>query len=195
MKVIIMTVKKTHSEYVADVNLVNSNIEVIGRYNGASIKIKHRCKVCGYEWDAKPNSILSGKGCPECAKIKRAKSKTKTHEQFVSLISNNIKYEQQKRFSDCKNERTLPFDFYLPDYKCCIEYDGAQHYKEVDCWGGREYLSRRQRNDKIKDDYCAKNNMRLIRIRYDEDVCDTLEKVPLQRARRFVNTPVACGLA
>lgn len=76
-----------------------------------------------------------------------------------------------------------------------IKYDGAQHYKEVDCWGGRECLSRRQHNDKIKDDYCAKNNMRLIRIRYDEDVCDTLERVPLQRARRFVNTPVACGLA
>lgn len=45
----------------------------------------------------------------------------------------NISFEQQKRFQDCYRfyGNYLPFDFYLPDYNCCIEYDGEQHYKEI----------------------------------------------------------------
>lgn len=42
-----------------------------------------------------------------------------------------IKFNTQKTFNDCINPKTntkLRFDFYLPDYNCCIEYDGKQHY-------------------------------------------------------------------
>lgn len=47
------------------------------------------------------------------------------------LIENNLVFEQQKTFNNCINPKTnkkLRFDFYLPDYNCCIEYDGEQHY-------------------------------------------------------------------
>jgi len=26
------------------------------------------------------------------------------------------------------------FDFYLPDYNLCIEFDGIQHFEEVKYW-------------------------------------------------------------
>ena len=67
--------KKTHEEYVNEVFLVNPNIEVVGEYIDAKTKILHRCLIHDVEWMVSPTNILSGKGCPECAKQKRKKSK------------------------------------------------------------------------------------------------------------------------
>lgn len=82
----------------------------------------------------------------------------------------NIKYEQQYRFQDCKNPKTnypLRFDFYLPDYNCCIEYDGAQHfvgwYNSDNIYNS---LKENQYRDNIKNKYCQENNIKLIRIPY-----------------------------
>lgn len=85
-------------------------------------------------------------------------------EEFLHEL--NIVFEKQKRFKDCKNKKPLPFDFYIPKYNTCIEYDGEQHYKPIDFWGGKERFVQRQLNDKIKDDYCNKSNIRLVRIPY-----------------------------
>ena len=30
----------------------------------------------------------------------------------------------------------LPFDFYLPEYNICIEYDGIQHFIPKEKWIG-----------------------------------------------------------
>lgn len=53
-------------------------------------------------------------------------------EEKIEVLLKKIKYkyETQKYFSNCKLIRPLPFDFYLPDYNCCIEYDGIQHFEE-----------------------------------------------------------------
>lgn len=77
-----MTRKKTHEEYVAEVAIVNSDIEVVGKYNGNKIKIFHRCKIDGYEWMAIPTSILRGTGCPRCAGNERY-----GHEEYVKRVS------------------------------------------------------------------------------------------------------------
>ena len=60
----------------------------------------------------------------------------------------------------------LYFDFYLPDYNCCIEYDGEQHYISTGYYGGKEKLNRNQENDNIKNNYCKEHNIKLIRIPY-----------------------------
>lgn len=82
------------------------------------------------------------------------------------LSENNIKYTPQKRFDDCRNIRSLPFDFYLDDINYCLEYDGRQHSEAIEFFGGEEGLRYRQQNDKIKTDYCNQNNIGLIRIPY-----------------------------
>lgn len=80
----------------------------------------------------------------------------------------NIKYEREKRFDDCKNKKALPFDFYLPDYNILIEYNGLQHYKDIDI--GRTELALIQHRDSIKKKYCEDNNIQLIIIPYwDKD--------------------------
>lgn len=58
---------KTHERYVKELYEKNKNVEVLGTYVGADIKILHKCKICNYEWNIKPNTILHNKGCPVCS--------------------------------------------------------------------------------------------------------------------------------
>lgn len=85
---------------------------------------------------------------------------------FDILKQNNILFEQQKIFKNCFNESSLRFDFYLPDYNTCIEYDGEQHFQSIPLWGGTEALEKQQLNDNIKNNFCFTNNIFLIRIPY-----------------------------
>lgn len=90
-------------------------------------------------------------------------------EQDIIRILQNIpiKFEYQKKFEDCINPKTnqkLRFDFYLPDYNTCIEYDGVQHFKEHK--GSWDRLEDIQYRDNLKDQYCEEHNIKLIRIPY-----------------------------
>jgi len=49
-----------------------------------------------------------------------------------------------------------------------------QHYESVEFFGGDNGLKIRQIKDQIKNEYCKNNNIRLIRIRYDEDIDEKL---------------------
>lgn len=86
------------------------------------------------------------------------------------LIEMHINFKKEYRFLDCVNPETkypLPFDFYLPDYNTCIEYDGEQHFKErLNGFYTKEKLKELKNRDKIKTDYCNNNNINLIRIPY-----------------------------
>jgi hypothetical protein len=43
---------------------------------------------------------------------------------------------------------------------------GEQHFKPMGYFGGEKKLLYTQQNDKIKNEYCKNNNIRLIRIPY-----------------------------
>jgi hypothetical protein len=82
------------------------------------------------------------------------------------LDQNSIKYIRENKFHSCKNIKELPFDFYLPDYNICIEYDGELHYRSSIIFGGDITLKRIRDNDDIKSKWCLENNIKLIRISY-----------------------------
>ena len=90
--------------------------------------------------------------------------------KFLDL--NNINYVVQKKFDNCKGvSKPLPFDFYLPDYNTCIEYDGIQHFRGWCRYSEQKEknlinLTKIKNNDKIKTNYCKYNNIKLIRIKY-----------------------------
>ena len=115
-----------------------------------------------------PVDILRGEnGCKECY--------NSVGENLIAscLDDNNILYERQKTFDDCKYKNVLRFDFYIESMNIIIEYDGEQHFKPV-TYGGlseeealHEYNLTRIR-DKIKDEYCKKKGIELIRIPYYE---------------------------
>lgn len=78
----------------------------------------------------------------------------------------NINFIQQKTFNDLRYKTNLRFDFFLPDYNCCIEYQGQQHYQAVEYFGGEEQLKKQKEKDNIKKQWCKDNNIKLIEIPY-----------------------------
>lgn len=158
----------THEQYVESLAKVNKNVVPLEQYVHNAVKIKHKCLKCGFIWDAKPSGLLSGYGCPRC-------NKSKGENKILDwLISNDIRYEQQKRFDNCRHINPLPFDFYLPDYNTCIEYQGEQHYRPVEIFGGEKEYNDRVRNDNIKRKFCKDNDIRLLEIPFDKDVNEEL---------------------
>jgi very-short-patch-repair endonuclease len=76
---------------------------------------------------------------------------------------NGVHFVRQKRFPNCRDKYTLPFDFYLPHYKTCIEYDGIHHRKGFWKFGGKD-LPDIKRKDAIKTRFCEENEIKLVRI-------------------------------
>lgn len=134
-------------------------------YTGWSDKnLEVQCPKCGKPFNTSFYAFIKQHGqiCDECSKtISIGESKIKTY-----LDNNNIEYIQQKRFIDCKDINTLPFDFYLPRYNMCIEYNGQQHYMPIDYFGGEKHYESQIKHDKIKANYCSNNNINLLIIPY-----------------------------
>jgi very-short-patch-repair endonuclease len=112
---------------------------------------------------------LLGRGCSKC---KESKGERSIREW---LIANNINFNQEHRFDDCKNESYLPFDFYLPEHNCCIEFDGIQHFKPHSFNHSDQTIETKRANltftrlkDAIKNEYCKEKGIRLIRIPYTQ---------------------------
>lgn len=122
---------------------------------------------CGNEIDVQISSLTTGKtrscGC--------VKSKGET---VISswLKSHSVIFIKEKTFKDCINLETgykLRFDFYLPLYNICIEYDGIQHTIGWNYNGSKkESLEEIQKRDRLKDEYCEANGIPLYRISYLE---------------------------
>ena len=144
------------------------SVSILGEYKSAHDRIECKCNICNHVWNPIVYNLLSGYGCPNC---KSSSSERKVGEILTKF---GINYVSQKRFDDCKDKNTLPFDYYLPDNNIAIEYDGEQHYMPVN-WNGQmtdqelmNALQLTQKHDEIKTDYCTRNNIGLIRIPYWE---------------------------
>lgn len=167
------SLRKTHEQYVEELEKVNSGIIAIDEYIDIKTPIKHQCLAYMHEWYTTPKSTLQGNGCPKC---NQSRGERKISEW---LENHNIQYIHQHSFEDCRDKKQLPFDFYLPDFNYCIEYDGRQHFEPVDFAGkGKEWAQRQfelvQYHDSLKNNYCQDNNIRLLRIPYYEDIEETL---------------------
>jgi len=75
------------------------------------------------------------------------------------------------------NKYKLPFDFYLTDFNVCIEYDGEMHFKEIERFGGKVKLDYHIKNDNIKNKFCIDNNIRLFRIKYNQNIDIEMTKI------------------
>lgn len=124
---------------------------------------KIKCLSCGLIFETQCSIFTQSRGCPKC---KRYKSKGEQKVQRY-LEENNIKFEAQKRFSDCNNNLSS-FDFCAYDKNNVmhlIEVNGKQHYFENNRFEKLEVI---QRRDKIKIDYCKEKNIDLIIIPYSK---------------------------
>lgn len=324
---------KSHEKFIEDVRNINPNIEIIGEYINVDTKVKARCLIDGYIWDADPRKLLRGVRCSVCANrnvvvgvndvattrsdlVRYFKNKDESikytsgsmqiidvvcpecgyedririgtlsrfgfscngcyekkygrkrvphgywnedtmrkylnekypgyklldirtadddgylkvfikcpnddHDPYWAYWTNiiggytcymcyledsmsrgehmaesifkkyNIDFYPQKRFDDCKDKYTLPFDFYLPDYNLIVEIMGEQHEHPIEHFGGEESFQKCIKHDKIKRDYLKVNNINILDIWYYE--FNNMEELILNKIQEILNnTKLTCA--
>jgi menaquinone-dependent protoporphyrinogen IX oxidase len=141
-------------------------------YKNSKTKVEIICKEHG-SFLQTPFNHYQNQGCPIC-NISKGERKIMTY-----FDKKSIYYESGCLFKDCKDKKTLRFDFFIPEYNLCIEYDGIQHFKSFNWFGGDKNFESQKRRDYIKDIYCLDNKISLIRISYLEydriyDILDSI---------------------
>lgn len=136
--------------------------------NNKSKRIRFLCRCdCGNIISVQANHLVDGsiKNCINCKITSKGEEKIK-----IILDELNIKYEREKIFDDCKYRTNLRFDFYIPEFNCVIEFQGIQHYKPIDFFGGEKIFNEQKIKDKIKKDFCKNNNIKFLEVSYNDNI-------------------------
>lgn len=128
-----------------------------------------KCLNCGGETDVIHSNLTTG-DVKSCGCIRRSYGEEKINS---ILIENNIDFKKEYTFDDCLSQQgvRLRFDFAIfknQQLYCLIEFQGDQHSKSVEWFGGEEALKLTKERDNIKREYCKKHNIKLIEILYED---------------------------
>ena len=112
-----------------------------------------------------------------CSKERRQSRGELKIAQYLDM--KGVTYKREKPQND--GISTLFFDFKTSFG--AIEFDGEQHFRAIDFFGGKEKYVDNYERDKRKNFYCKQHKIPLLRIRYDqiEEVEAILE--------HFINNP------
>jgi hypothetical protein len=163
---------KTTDDFIEEAIIKHGSVYdySLSEYSGTFTKIKIICHEHGI-FEPTPNQHLNGSGCPVCNNSKGERDIRNY------LIKNGINFIQQKRFNDCRDKNPLPFDFYIPKLNICIEYQGVQHFRPIDYFGGKKVFESQKKRDLIKQTYCKSKGINLIIIKFDEEINNKLINV------------------
>ena len=141
-------------------------------YKNSKSKVIIICPEHG-EFQQIASAHTRGQGCPLCRG-------SKGEESIASYLNiNNIKFIPQYTISINENinqSGNAYIDFFLPELNIMIEFNGEQHYMPLKHFGGELNYNRQVVRDNYVKQYCLNNNIKLIEIRYDEDVWEILKK-------------------
>lgn len=147
----------------------NNTVVCIGRYITTRRNALFKCLKCGREFETTPHNVIQGSGCPHCAKSKGEIAIK------ACLEENNIDYQPQKKFDGLLGVggRNLSYDFYLPDQKLLIEFQGRGHYEPIQFCSregltAEEQFAKQQEHDKRKREYAINNGYELLEISYKQ---------------------------
>lgn len=118
---------------------------------------------CGNQKSIMKSHVTQGKirtcGCTQFSAGELLIKELLTKHQISFSTQYKVKINKQNYYFDFAiNMDNQPMYF--------IEYDGVQHFKENSNFGKFDALKEIQRRDELKNDYCTKNNIPLIRIPY-----------------------------
>lgn len=159
--------KLTTEEFKEKVfKLVKDEYEVLDEYINSRTKIKFKHNECGHIFKTVPNSFIQGSRCPSCMSSKGERA-------IINFLDKyKVNYKHDVPYGECSYKQNLRFDFLIFDkdgnLKIICEFDGIQHFKPVDAFGGEIEFKEIQKRDNIKNDFCKENNIHLIRIPYWE---------------------------
>lgn len=116
--------------------------------------------------------------------------KSSLEEKTEKLLKDyNIRYKKEYHSDDLrgKKKQFLKFDFAILNNKNQLDYlievQGQQHFFNSFGVSDKEFLEGLER-DKIKKQYCKKNNIPLIYINYDEKI--TIDKLLLWKTKGYI---------
>ena len=150
--------------------------------NGRLGEVKYLCRCdCGNEKEVMGSNLVSGFthscGC----------TTESTGEKYTERILNelSVRYKTHVSFSDLTGMGNYPlsYDFGIyndsDELSFLIEYQGIQHYKPVDYFGGEDSFEVQQMHDELKREYANKYmNVPLLEIPYTvrtyQDIKDTI---------------------
>lgn len=111
----------------------------------------------------------------------------KSHRKFngghkqLRFVSEKRLYDAiRARYPDAVSQQRFPWlgrqnlDIYIPSKKTAIEYQGEQHYRPVDIFGGRKQYRRQRKLDKNKKRLCKKHKIKLLYFSYKENAPNRL---------------------
>lgn len=124
-------------------------------------KFYFRCGKCSHIWQSDISHRHGGRGCPKC---RESKGERRLGE---ILITKGIQFERQKILPTLSSYR-FDFGISLGAKLVLIEYYGEQHYKPFRFKGASRKFRQCLRNDKIKQEFCDRNNIPLLIINYGE---------------------------
>lgn len=138
-------------------------------------KMLCKCELCKSLTQVRASDLKNGKQIA-CGCIN-----SKGNTFIKRYLENKIEYSSEYRFKDCIDERPLPFDFALfknGSLIGLIEYQGIQHFTcENHGWDDKEKFEKVQKHDRIKKEYCEKNNIKLFYITYLENIEERLKEI------------------
>lgn len=150
-------------QFIKNNNLSCEYIKLIGHDGHGHPVLLMKCE-CGDVFTTEQHDLTTRLRC-RCLKCVGKMSNIE-YKVKQWLLENNIEFEEQKKFIECKGKKKcLPFDFYIPNINMCIEVDGQQHFKDVH---SRYKRNNQEEYDNMKTQYCKDNNIKLLRIPYWE---------------------------
>lgn len=158
-------------------------LEPTEKRQGRSIIWKCQCECGNFHYASVSN--LKGRSvtaCVNCRPISNGEEEIKT-----LLEKMHIPFVTQQTFDSCRAPGTnalLRFDFFV-DNKYLIEFDGKQHYIEVDFFKDST-LEERKIRDIYKNEWCKEHNISLIRIPYTKLSSITEEDLKLETSKYLI---------
>lgn len=127
-----MSKKITQEEFENKAKEKNKYIKVLGNYVNSREKVDCQCLLCGEIFQIAPDNIYAGKKHSKCAIKLSAKSRTKTHGQFIKEMKNiqpniiivdeyNGAFNVLKCYCNIHNEYFMGAPTHLLEGKCGCE--------------------------------------------------------------------------
>lgn len=170
---------------------------------GSTIMVWWKCKKCGYEWKAAPNSRTNREsGCPECARhMATSKLQIKVENYIKNKYGFDILHER-----DCTIIATNPTTGYTLPYdndvnvngiRLIIEVHGEQHYHITEFTKTNaekrgvtpeEELAYQKYKDEIKKSYAILNKYEYLEIPYYATDKQMYKDLIDQKIQEILNT-------
>lgn len=102
--------------------------------------------------------------------------------RLVKSYYNDAIYQYRSEWLELQS-----LDIFIPSINVGIEYQGIQHYQEIEFFGGTEAFIHRQKLDNLKKEKCNKNNVKIIEWKYDEPL---LKNVLIKKIKNAIKKDV-----